>query len=75
MSEIVNRDDSRMVQPGQRTRLAGEPLGECFVLADLGRQDFQRHQAVELLLAGLVDRPHAALAQKLEDFQLGKLPR
>ena len=44
------------------------------VAADLRRQDLQRHQAVELLLPGLVDRAHAAPADEFQDLQLGKEP-
>ncbi len=38
------------------------------------RQDLQRHQPVQLLLPGLVDDAHAALAEEFQDLQLGKLP-
>ena len=36
LAEIVNGHDVRMVQTRQRARLAREPLGERWVLADLG---------------------------------------
>src|SRR5207248_5839763 len=37
------------------------------------RQDLESHQPVELLLPRLVDGAHAALAEELEDFQLGEV--
>ena len=51
-----------------RSAKAGSP-------ADFRRQDFHRHQAVELPLPGLVDRAHAAAAEQLEDFQLRNFRR
>lgn len=42
-SEIVNRDDVRMVQASQRLRLALEALREASVEIELGRQDLERY--------------------------------
>ena len=72
LAELVERDDVRMIQPGQRLGLAGEPFGERRVLPDAGRQDLEGDQAVEFLLAGLIDGAHAALADQFQDFQLGE---
>ena len=52
-----------MIQPRQRPGFAGEPLGETGVAAHGRRQDFQRDEAVQRRLAGLVNRAHAALCQ------------
>jgi hypothetical protein len=41
---------------------AGEPLGERGIAAPLSRQDFDSYKAVELELAGLVDRAHTPLS-------------
>ena len=35
-----------------------------------GRQDLQGDEAIERRLPGLVDRPHAALAEQFQDLQL-----
>ena len=70
LAEIVNGHDVRMVQTRQRARLAREPLGERWVPAGLGGQNLHGHQAVELLLPGLIHRAHAALADEAQDFQL-----
>ena len=61
-----------MVQAGQGAGFAVEALGETGVAGRGGRQDLQRHQAVESGLAGLIDGAHAALADELQDFELGK---
>ena len=59
-----------MVQPGQRPGLAGEPLGERRVLRRVGRDHLERHDPVEVLLPGLIDRAHAAAAEQLQDLEL-----
>ena len=71
----MHRDDVRMAEHGHRPGLAGEPLGEGGVLADLGREDFQRHEPVEPLLPGLVDHAHAAAADQLQNLQIGEIGR
>ena len=43
--------------------------------ADAGRQNLQRHDAVEFFLPRLVDRAHAAPADELDDFKLRKFRR
>jgi len=57
---------------GQCPGFARETFGKCRVIADAGRKDFQRHQAVELFLPRLINRSHAAFADEFEDFQLRK---
>jgi hypothetical protein len=39
----------------------------------LGGQDFQGYEPVEMLLAGLIYRSHASLAQQFDDFKLWEL--
>ena len=58
-----------MIELGERLGFAGEACRKRGVAARGGRQDLQRHEAVEPLLSRLVDCPHAALAQELENFQ------
>ena len=72
VAEFVNCDDVGMIQPGQRTRLAVETLGEVYALCVVRRQNLQRHDAVERWLPRLIHRPHAARAERPEDFQLRK---
>ena len=47
--------------------------GQTFrILGQLRRQDFQRHQPIQSRLAGLVHRPHPALAQEFQNLKLRK---
>ena len=64
-----------MAEHGQRTGLAGEPLGKGGLAADRRREDFQGHQPIEVFLPGLVDHAHPAPADKLDDFKLGEQRR
>ena len=72
LAEIVDGDDVRMAQPGQRAGFAREPLGKRRIVAGFHRQNLDRHQPIEPRLPGFVDRPHAPLAQQFEDFKLRK---
>jgi hypothetical protein len=71
-TKFKKRHDARMVQLRQRLGFAGEAFGERRIVADAGRQNFQRHDAIELFLARFVNRAHAAFADEFEDFQLRK---
>ena len=73
LAEVIDGDDVGMVEPGQRLRLAREPLGEARVFLLLASQDLQRHEAVEPRLARLIDHAHAAAAQAFQDFQLREM--
>ena len=64
-----------MIELRQRLGLAGEALGKRGIVADAGRQNFQRDDAVQLFLPRLIDRAHAALADEFEDFELRKFQR
>ena len=70
LAEIVHGDDVRMAQSSQGLGFAQEALGETRVGPFVRSEDLQRHQAVELRLARLVNDTHAAAAQAFEDFQL-----
>ena len=72
LPEIMHRDDVRMVQARQGAGFAVEPLGKARVAGRGRRQDLQRHQPVQAGLARLIDGAHAALADELKDFELGK---
>jgi hypothetical protein len=62
----------RMIEPGQGPGFAHEPLGERRIAGDRGRQDLDRDQAIELGLPGLVDGPHATLAEQGQHLELGE---
>jgi hypothetical protein len=75
LAKVMHADDMRMAQPCQGAGLAGEALGEGRVAAGLRRQDLHRNQAVQTLLPRLVDRAHAAAAEKFDNLQLRELGR
>lgn len=74
-SVFVERDDAGMVQLGERTRLLRETSGEARIGIEPRTQDFQRDDTIEVALSGAIDRPHAALAEEIEDLERGKLGR
>ena len=71
-AKFVEGDDAGMIELGERLSLAGEAGGKGRFLADAGREDFQRDNAVQFYLPGLVNGAHAALADEFEDFELRK---
>ena len=68
LAPVDHRDDVRMLQLGDRSRLALEALDEVVVGAVLGVEDLQRDVALEQGVVSLVDARHAALADELFDF-------
>jgi hypothetical protein len=77
-SEVVNRDDVRVIEPGQGAGFLLKARGEFRVRdasVPAASQNLQRHETVELRLARFIDRAHAAAAQALEDFKLRKVRR
>ena len=69
-AEIVNRDNARVLEPSQNSRLLGHAGGRLPVLIE-NREDFQRHAAVELLVPAHVDCAHAAVANLANQFVTG----
>jgi hypothetical protein len=64
-----------MIQLCQCPGFTGEPFRKCRIIADPGRKNLQRNDAIELFLSGFVDRTHAALADEFQDFELRKMLR
>ncbi len=75
LAHPVDRHDVPVVQPRRRPRLQPEPLDLHRVDPAVQRQDLQRHAAAERLLDGLVDHPHAALADLADDPVIAQLLR
>ena len=69
LAEVVNRHDVGMVQTRQSPRFAVEPFGEARATRHRRGQYFQCHQPVQLRLSRLVNRSHAALAEKPQNFE------
>jgi hypothetical protein len=72
LTKIVDGDDVRMIQPRQHAAFAGESVGESRVGSEGWLQKLQRNQPLQFWLARLEYKPHAALADQFEDFELGK---
>ncbi len=75
LTELVDRDNVRMVQLGQRAGLSPEAFGKAGPARGLRRQNLQGDHPVKRALAGLIDRSHAPFADKPEKFKLRKQPR
>src|SRR6266567_145277 len=73
LAEFVERHDVRVAQFSEGTGLAREALGESRVASRLQREDLERDQPVNLVLAGLIDRSHAAGPKQLDNLKLWKM--
>ena len=62
LAGVVDVDDVRVVEAGRQLRLAQEPLPETLVPGQLGRQQLQRHPALQPQLLGQVHDPHPPTA-------------
>ena len=61
-------DDVRVVDRGERFRLASEAVEPRAIACDVGRQHFDGHIAPQPRIARAIDLAHAAGAQQREDF-------
>jgi hypothetical protein len=57
-------------QVAHRAGLAAEARDQILAVGELGVEDLDRHHPVHRRLEGLVDRPHAARADLLQDLEL-----
>ena len=67
-ANVVDAADVRMVQRGDRTRLALEASPRIGVAGDFTRKNFDGNRAIETSIVGFVDLTHAAGAQRADDF-------
>ena len=58
--DFVNRDDVRMIESGCGARLALEAADAFFIAREAGRQELQRHLAIEGFVLGEINLAHAA---------------
>ena len=68
VTDVVERTDVRMVEGGNRPRLAFKPFPEVRVRRDIRRQDFDRDAAIQACVARFVDFAHAARTDERDDF-------
>src|SRR5208282_5737099 len=68
LAEIKNADHVLVRDVAGEDELLFETLQDRGIGGEFGPDDFERDQAVQLTVAGLVDRAHAALPQHALDF-------
>lgn len=71
--EVMHGRDVWMVEPGERQRFPLEAAAGRIVVKRVGRQDFDGDIAIEMLVAGAIDDPHAAGADLLHDAVVSQL--
>ena len=66
LAEVEHRHDARVAERRRRPGLVAEPAEEVGVLAELGAEELDGDVAIQLGVAGAVDRRHPALAEELD---------
>ena len=66
--QAVNVRDVRMVQRGERLRLAGEPRESIRIVRERVRDDFERHVTIQFRVASPIHLAHAPFADLGSDF-------
>ena len=69
-AEVVDGDDVGVAEAGEEAAFALEAGGEGGGGAEVGWEEFEGDETIELRLAGLEDVAHAAGADEFEDFEL-----
>ena len=67
LAAAMDRDDVRVLERGRQARLGLEAGDRVRVLGVLGRDDLQRHGAVQIGVGGLVDDAHPAAIEHALD--------
>jgi hypothetical protein len=57
-----------MIERGRRHRFEAQALPRRVVRGRFGRQQFDRHLAIESGIVGAIDTTHASCADRLQDF-------
>ena len=68
MTNVVESADVRVLQVGEGVGFALEPLAEFGLLGQVSGQGFDRDDAVEACVAGLIHLAHATGAEWRDDF-------
>src|SRR5690606_23187009 len=69
LAEVVHGDDVRMIQHGERLRLAGETLSKLRIALPLRREHLQSDETTERFLPRLVHHAHAAATEAFVDLE------
>ena len=67
IARLVDRDDVRMFEPGQRLRLDRETLCDSLIQRSVAEQHLQRDGAVQAVVLGLKDPAHPAATENREN--------
>ena len=67
-ADVVKRTNVRVIQLGDRFGLALEPFLALRALGEMRGKDLDGNEAVETRVAGFVDFPHTADANRRQDF-------
>ena len=73
LARVVDRDDRRVVERRREPRLAQETLAEADVAGELGREELERHAAVECEVVRAVYDAHPPAAEQRLDAVAGEL--
>ena len=71
LADLIDGADIGMVESRSSFRFLDEALLDLVVEAQVRRQKLQRHRAVKLQVAGLVDHAHAPAAELLFNLVVG----
>jgi hypothetical protein len=63
---IVDAADLRVIELGEHPRLSDEPSARLWIQAPLGANGLQRDAALQCLIDGEIDLPHAAFADGMQ---------
>ena len=67
LAGVVDRDDVRVLERRRELGLREEAHAEPLVVRDLGREELDRHRALQAWVVRAVDDPHPATADELLD--------
>ncbi len=65
--DLVDRDDVRVIQRGQRPRLGAKPVETVGIGLRFRGEYLERHADAQLLVDGVVDHAHAAAVDGTHD--------
>ena len=72
VADVVNGADAGVVQRGGGPRLALEPGQRLAIIRQIGRKKFERDEAPQARVLGLVDDAHPAAAEPLDNAVVGE---
>jgi hypothetical protein len=68
LSHVVERADVRMIQSGDRPRLAFQPLSQVRAFRQSRRKDLDRHHSIQAPVARAIDLAHPSRSDERRDL-------